>query len=197
MRKITAEELKDILARHKKWLYNKEGGEQADLGAYLQGIDLQGADLQSAILREANLRGADFQCADLLCANLRGADLRNADLRNADLRGADLRNADLRNADLRNADLRGAYRPWLVYAGNIGSRRYETLYFADYDNIRCGCWNNYKGGTLDEFKLRIDEVYPADSKNEEYQRYRLEYLSAIKMFESMREAYLKSLGERQ
>lgn len=177
MRKITAEELKDILARHKKWLYNKEGGEQADLGAYLQGIDLQGADLQSAILREANLRGADFQCADLLCANLRGA--------------------DLRDADLRNADLRGAYRPWLVYAGNIGSRRYETLYFADYDNIRCGCWNNYKGGTLDEFKLRIDEVYPADSKNEEYQRYRLEYLSAIKMFESMREAYLKSLGERQ
>lgn len=28
--------------------------------------------------------------------------------------------------------------------------------------------------------------------DEEYQRYRIKYLSAIKLFESMREAYLKS-----
>ena len=136
MRAITAEKLKDILAKHKKWLNDEEGGEQADL-----------------------------------------------------------RFADLRDTNVYGADLKGAYRPWLVYAGNIGSRRYETLYFADYDSVRCGCWNDYLGGTLAEFKLRIDEVYPADSENTIYQRYRLEYLSAIKMFSSMREAYLKSATE--
>lgn len=169
MRTITAEELKDILAKHKKWVKGEDGGERANLRyVYLQGVDLQGADL-----REANLRFTCLQCVHLQEANLW-------------------------NANVYGADLKAVYRPWLVYAGNIGSRRYETLYFADCDNIRCGCWNNYLGGTLAEFKLRIDEVYPADSEeNEEYQRYRIEYLSAIKMFESMREAYLKSAGEEK
>ena len=48
-KKITQEELKVILRKHKMWLENKEGGEKANL-------------------REANLRGAD-----LYGANLRGA----------------------------------------------------------------------------------------------------------------------------
>lgn len=150
---MTAEKLKDILAKHKKWLKGEKGGERADL----VWVDLQCADL----------RGADLQCADL-------------------------RGADLRDAKVYSADLKGVYRPWLVYVGNIGSRRYETLYFADYDSVLCGCWNDYKGGTLAEFKARIDEVYPSNSGNERYQQYRFEYLSAIKMFESIREEYLKS-----
>lgn len=178
MRTIPVEEMKDVLEKHKKWLNSEDGGKRAKLRyVYLQGADLYGADL----------RGAD----------LHGAYLRHADLRYADLTNTDLSGADLRDAKVYSTDLKGVYRPWLVYAGNIGSRRYETLYFADYDSVRCGCWNDYKGGRLTEFKARIDEVYPTDSKNEEYQRYRIEYLSAIKMFESMREAYLKSLGERQ
>ncbi len=156
MRTMPNEELKDILAKHKKWLYDGEGGEKADL---------------------------------------REVDLRNADLRGADLEYADLRGADLRGTNVYGADLRSVRRPWLFYTGNIGSRRSKTLYFADYDNIRCGCWNNYKGGTLTEFKVRIDKVYPADSENIMYQRYRIEYLSAIKMFESMRIAYLAKTSE--
>ena len=137
--------------------------------------------------------GTGGERADLRGTNLRLTDLHCVDLRRADLRDADLRGTDLRDASLYGANLKGVYRRWLVYAGNIGSRRSETLYFADYDSVRCGCWNNYRGGTLDEFKLRIDEVYPAGSKIERCQRYRTEYLSAIKMFESMREAYLKSV----
>ena len=150
MRTITYEELKDILAKHKKWLNDERGGEKA------------------------NLRHIDLRCANL--------------------GNVDLQYADLYDADLRGADLRGARRPWFLYIGAIGSRSAETICFVDYDNILCGCWNNYQGGTLAEFKKRIDEVYPADSKNEEYQRYRLEYLSAIKMFESMREAYLDEIS---
>ena len=168
MRTITDEELKETLEKHKEWLNDEEGGEQADL------------------------RGADLRCVDLRCV-----DLRCADLHCADLRGTDLRGTDLRDTNVYGVNLKGAYRPWLVYAGNIGSRRYETLYFADYDSVRCGCWNDDRGGTLAEFKARIDEVYPADSENEEYQRYRIEYRSAIKMFESMREAYIKNLKEKK
>ena len=183
MRIITAEELKDILAKHKKWLNDDEDGEKADLRETdLSGAALQGTDLQYASLLHADLSSTDLRYASLL----------HADLSRTDLRCADLREADLRDANLYGTDLRCVYRPWLVYAGNIGSRRSETLYFADYDSVRCGCWNDYKGGTLAEFKERIDKVYSADSENEEYQRYRIEYLSAIKMFESMREAYLKS-----
>ena len=51
MRTITDEELQDILEKHKKWLNDEEGGEQADL------------------------RFADLYSADLQCANLQGADL--------------------------------------------------------------------------------------------------------------------------
>lgn len=181
MRTITDEKLKDILEKHKKWLTDEDAGERANLRyVYLQGFDLQGADL----------RKADLQGADLQFTKLQGADLREANLRFTCLQCVHLQETNLWDANVYDADLKRVYRPWLVYAGNIGSRRYETLYFADYDSVRCGCWNDYKGGTLAEFKARIDEVYPSDSENEEYQRYRLEYLSAIKMFENMRKAYL-------
>ena len=183
MRTISQKELKEILDKHKKWLNDEAGGEKAKLRyVYLQGFDLQYADL----------RGADLQFTKLQGADLRGANLQLADLRYANLRYASLWEANLRDADMYNADLQKAYRPWLVYVGNLGSRRSEIVYFADYDNVRYGDWNDYLGGTLAEFKKRIDKVYPADSENEEYQRYRIEYLSAIKLFESMREAYLKS-----
>ncbi len=196
---------------------------QADLretdlsGADLQGTDLRyasllRADLNSSDLRYASLFRADLNSSDLRYASLLGASLRYADLRGSNLNSsalrcanlycanlycADLRDADLRDANLYGTDLRCVYRPWLVIAEHIGSRRSETLYFADYDNVRCGCWNNYMGGTLSEFKARVDETYPADDENKEYQRYRFEYLSAIKMFESMREAYLKSAEEKK
>ena len=206
MRTITKEELSEILEKHKKWLNNDESGEKADLRkANLSGADLRGTDLRQADLRETDLSGADLQGTDLQYASLLHADLRGSNLNSSALRCAnlycanlycaDLREADLRDANLYGTDLRCVYRPWLVIAEHIGSRRSETLYFADYDNVQCGCWNDYKGGTLAEFKSRIDEVYPAGSKNEECQRYRIEYLSAIKMFENMREAYVKSAEE--
>ena len=178
MRKISKEELDEILEKHKKWLSNEKGGERANLSC--------------TKLQEVDLRGANLMSADLY-----GADLKGASLRWADLRKADLRKADLRNVDLHDAKVQKVQRPWLLYAGDIGSRNADTIYFADYDNIHCGCWNHGKGGTLAEFKKRIDEVYPADSENEEYQRYRLEYLSAIKMFEDMREVYLKSAAQAE
>ena len=92
-------DIQEVLARHKKWLENDEGGQRADL---------RGADLQHADLRGAYLQGAD----------LRGADLKGADLQDADLRGADLRRADLRDADLRDADL--DFSCWPLWCGSKG-----------------------------------------------------------------------------
>lgn len=203
MRKITDEELKEILEKHKKWLNSEDGGKRAELRyVYLQGFDLRhanlrNADLQGADLRHTNLRHADLERAILQSSDLSNADLSYADLWRADLSEANLQNTKLRKTILYNANVKHVKRRWFVYTGAIGSRNEETLYFADCDNVRCGCWRGYGGGTITEFKARIDKVYPADSKNEEYRRYRLEYLSAIKMFENMREAYLKSVEEER
>lgn len=53
MKTYTAEELKEILAKHRLWWFDEEGGERADLS----GADLSGADLRSADLSGADLRG--------------------------------------------------------------------------------------------------------------------------------------------
>ena len=66
MRKISEQELKDILDKHGKWLRNEEGGERADLSY----ANLRYANLRSADLRYANLRYADLRSADLSYANL-------------------------------------------------------------------------------------------------------------------------------
>ena len=106
---MTNEELKEILDKHHKWLYNEPDGERANLyGAGLRGANLYGADLRCADLYGADLRGADLYGADLSGANLYGADLRGADLYGAGLSGAGLRGANLYGADLRGADLYGA-----------------------------------------------------------------------------------------
>ena len=78
MKKITADELKIILANHKKWLSGYEGA-RADL----RGADLRGADLRGADLRDADLTGAVLTGAVLTDAVLRGAILRDADLTGA------------------------------------------------------------------------------------------------------------------
>lgn len=211
MRTITKEELQEILEKHKMWL-NDNGGEKADLrnadlreanlrdadlqhadlrGTDLNGADLKEAELSDADLRHANLRGANLQHASLHCTNLQYANLEEANLHCVDLYQADLRytwlhSVDLRGANLFGTDLRGVYSRWLIHAGAIGSRRAEALYFADRDMVNYdGCWN----GTLAEFKELIDEVCPAN--DEKYFIYRAEYISAIKMFESLRQAYLK------
>jgi len=92
----------------------------------------------------------------------------------------DGKRANLCRADLRGADLRGADLPeQIVQVGPIGSRKDYTIYWIDRDIVQCGCWNNFEGGSLDEFKKRIDDVYP-DGK------YRDEYLAAIAMFEALK-----------
>ena len=60
MKKVyTKEELQEILSKHKKWLFDEDGGERADLsGADLSRADLSGADLSWADLSGTYLYGA-------------------------------------------------------------------------------------------------------------------------------------------
>ena len=107
----------------------------------------------------------------------------------ADLRGADLCDADLRRADLRGADLPAI----ILQVGPIGSRKDYVVYNASNDNIRCGCWNDYKGGTLEEFEARVEEVYP--SENKDTLKFRNEYLAVIGYFKTVRETHRKEEEE--
>ena len=99
----TAEDLKNILKKHTKWL-NNDDGTRADLsGADLSGAYLGRADLSGADLSGAYLGRADLGRAYLGRAVLRGADLSGADLGRADLRGADLYNAILPDQEIMNS----------------------------------------------------------------------------------------------
>lgn len=177
MKEISIDELNNILRKHVQWL-DGFGGERADLhGVNLANVDLHGRNLQYANLRMACLSNTN---------------LSDADLRSADLSYANLDCADLHNTKLCGADLKYINRPWLIYTGLIGSRCAETVYLADYDKVLCGCWKHYLGGTLSEFKTRVDSIYPEKCALEIFQKYRTEYLSAIATFEFMRKEYLIS-----
>ena len=78
MRKLTQEQINEILSEHQKWL-DDESGSRADL---------RDADLRVANLRDADLCGADLRGADLCRANLRGANLIVANLTDANLWGS-------------------------------------------------------------------------------------------------------------
>ena len=105
-----------------------------------------------------------------------------ANLSGANLRSAYLRSADLSDADLSDADLDKTY----YQVVRIGSRRGTTTYCVDDDNVLCGCWNNYKGGTLEEFKTRVESVYGREGNNPNEQYYD-EYMAAITFFAAMKE----------
>lgn len=159
--KITQEKLKEILASHNKWLRNEYGGEKADLS----NVDLSFTDLR---------------CADLRCADLSFTDLRCANLSGAKLSGANLSGANFSGANLRGAKLSKTYYQIV----RIGSREATTTYCVEDDKVVCGCWNNYKGGTLAEFKKRVESVYSKEGKTPN-EKYYTQYMAAIEFFEKM------------
>jgi Pentapeptide repeats (8 copies) len=106
---MTAEQIKQVIDLHAKWLRSEEGGQRADLeSANLEGANLRSADLEGANLQSANLRSANLRSANLRSANLEGADLEGANLQSANLRSANLESANLESANLRSANLESA-----------------------------------------------------------------------------------------
>lgn len=110
-----------------------------------------------------------------------------ADLRGANLCDADLCGADLCGADLCGANLCGAK---ILQIGPIGSRKAYTIFRVNEDIVQCGCWNDYKGGSLDDFAERVRAQYP-----DENNPYRKEYERAIDYFRAEREAWIDTNKE--
>ena len=150
LRKVSEDELKEILAKHEKWLESGgTKGKRADLqdaildGANLQEANLTGANLQGAILSGANLQRADLTRANLQRAVLREAELQGcnlfmAEFQEAILIGANLQGAKLREANLQNAHLQGAFlqeaellRADLRHARMAGVTGLETAVLTD------------------------------------------------------------------
>ena len=190
---ITQERLNEIIASHAKWLLGEDGGERADLSnANLCGSNLSGTDLRGANLHGANLCDADLCDADLSGSNLRGVNLSNANLHGANIYGANpcdanLHGVSLNDVNLSGANLCGATLDQTYYQiTRIGSRNGTTIYCVEDDNVICGCWNHYKGGTLADFKERVKNIYGeyGEISNEKYYR---QYMAAIEFFEKMAE----------
>lgn len=66
---MTQAELDEVLAKHKKWLNNEDGGERADL----RGANLRDANLRDAYLRDADLRDANIDVCSwpIWCGSLK------------------------------------------------------------------------------------------------------------------------------
>jgi hypothetical protein len=71
MRKISIDELKIILEKHRLWLRGNGEGKRADLSY----VDLSYADLRSANLSYANLSQANLSYANLSQADLKSVNL--------------------------------------------------------------------------------------------------------------------------
>jgi uncharacterized protein YjbI with pentapeptide repeats len=129
--KPSAQELKQILGRHRGWLANEhraplpehdryledvepaypewlDGARGQPEQANLSGANLFGANLCGAFLMEANLSGANLLDANLSSANLSSANLSRAMIVDANLSGANLGLTNLNDADLFHANMRGA-----------------------------------------------------------------------------------------
>lgn len=124
---------------------------------------------------KADLSNVDLSFTDLRCADLRCADLSFTDLRCANLNGAKLSGANLSGANLSKT---------YYQIVRIGSREATTTYCVEDDKVVCGCWNNYKGGTLAEFKKRVESVYSEEGKTPN-KKYYTQYMAAIEFFEKM------------
>jgi len=177
-KKLTPDQMRDVLEKHAAWWRGEPTGERADLrsanlrsadlsGANLRSADLSSADLSSADLSSANLRsadlsGADLSSADLSSADLSSANLSSANLRSADLSGANLSSANLSSANLRSADLSGAnLRSANLSSANLSSAKNADLAIARTRILPAGDligWKKCGNGAL--VKLCI----PADAK---------------------------------
>lgn len=184
--RITQEKLKEILASHSKWLRGENGGEKADLSNVdLSYINLNHTDLRGANFCGANLSGAKLFGANLSGAKLCGADLCGADLSYSSLRATNLLHTNFGNSIFYNANLSTTSLSKTYYQiVRIGSREATTTYCVEDDNVVCGCWNYYQGGTLAEFKKRVESVYGEEGKTPN-KKYYGQYMAAIEFFEKM------------
>ena len=165
-------------------------GYKIEPNANLFGVNLSNANLSDADLSYADLSYAKLYSADLYRANLSNAKLPYANLSDADLSYADLSDAKLMGANLVGANLSGAN-----LSGAIGIVQLNTTQRMLYANMRqdedgewyChiynGCWNDGRGGTIDQLEEAVTQEYGDDSH---YHVLEIPYLRAWEKLELKR-----------
>ena len=157
MKTYTAEELKEILDNHRRWLYDHDGIKER---ANLRGANLRGANLCGANLCDANLRGA----------SLRGADLCDADLRDANLCGANLCGL---NGNLRHVKSLQIEKYYITYTSKviqIGCQRHTIEEWKSFDDEKI---RHMDSGALDWWSkwkpiiMQIIELAPCEETKSE------------------------------
>ena len=168
MKTYTSEELKEILAKHKAWLNNEEGGQRANLSY---------ANLSEADLSEANLRGANLRYANLRGANLSGANLRYANLSNANLSEANLSYAYLSYANLAFNVFFGGAKNAPIYQAcrGFGSRNATLTLLAQGEPSEWLFFTGCFKGTREALEKAVREKHGSTKEEANYLR-AIEYL---------------------
>lgn len=109
-KKMTQEQLDEILEKHKLWLEtNEKQGERARfLNVKFKGAQLGATKLMRAVFTNCDFHEANFRNADLREANVLSTDLHKASFIGADLHAAKFHNVDLHEANFHSADLHKA-----------------------------------------------------------------------------------------
>ena len=106
MRKLTQQEVNEIIAKHLKWLRKENDGERADFSnTDLSYIDFSYRNLSRSIFYHANLYKTNFYKADLFRSNLCGADFSKANLSRSNLAGSIISYANFSYASLFKANI--------------------------------------------------------------------------------------------
>ena len=145
-------------------------------------------------------RGCYLSRCEFLYTNLRSVTFENTNLNDSKFSNCCLDNSDFdsycdtKEIKFHNCDLTRVDMLEPVYSiGPIGSRLCYTTFFAERNIVQCGCWNSWKGGTLEDFKERVEKVYPLDEEfmTQEDLICREQYLAAIEFFERMKKLHGK------
>ena len=81
-KKLSQQELDEVLDKHEKFVNNQRDGERAQSGMHdLSYLDMEGADFRETDLRDADLSGSLLIDADFADADLRGTNLNDTDIR--------------------------------------------------------------------------------------------------------------------
>ena len=163
MRKISKEELKTILEKHKLWLRQEDGGEKANLsGSDLCWSNLSGSNLSGSNLSGSNLSGSDLSGSNLIGSNLSGSNLRWSDLSGSNLSGSDLSGSNLigsnlSGSNLSGSNLSGSNLRWSDLSGSKGLDSAKNLFYP----LTCpekGEYTAFKkaGGKVVELRISAD-----------------------------------------
>jgi hypothetical protein len=150
--------------------------------------------------RSKDLKSAKFTHCSLIHCNFISTEFSHANFKSSEFIDCLFKNCNLGYINLTDVRITNTLFDFcfpehtVIGITCIGSRTDTTLYFIKKDRIFCGCWNGAKGGSLEEFKKRVETEYGEKSPKGPTKRsktYYAEYMNAIKFFEAERKLYAK------